>query len=70
MVECVTPFFLAPLNRATTFIRQEIDVPSSYQFVFLQPVFLLVAQRSLVQVDDILAVFRAVVLRRPVVRCL
>lgn len=40
------------------------------QLVVLESVLLLVAQRPLVQVDEVLAVLRVVVLRRPIVRSL
>lgn len=43
---------------------------STHQFVFFQSMLLLVAQGSLVKIDDVLAVFWIVVLRRPVIRCL
>ena len=42
----------------------------SHRFVLLQPMFLLITQGPLVQIDDVLAVLWVVVLGRPVIRCL
>lgn len=62
--------FIAPWNnRPGSIVWSKQTVPA-HQFVFLQSMFLLVAQWAFIQVDDILAVLRTMILRRPVVWCL